>query len=628
MSQTKAQLIDTLVASLLPASDSAVDIGSNAVRFANIYGDTLYGNGANLTGINTDLVSDTSPQLGGDLDTNSFEILLDDNHAVKFGNDVDLTVLHSGSTGVINNVTGDLHIKTTGSGDDIVLISNDDIELQPQAGEAGIKVIGNGAVELYHDNSLKVSTSSAGAIIQNGHLILNRQDTGNEGGELVFNRASDNANQWFNDVYGADTSARLRWHNGGVEYLSLTPNSELAAKAGIDIKIASDTGKFLAGTGGDLQIYHDGTNSFIKNTTLSSLYINSTSHIYLANTDNSEFRAKFHNNSSVELYHDNSKKFETTSTGVTVTGTLETTSGINSGSNISMNDNVKLKAGTGDDLQIYHDGSHSRILDSGTGHLILQTSEMNLMNVAGNEDMIKAHSDGNVELYYDNSKKFESTSYGTFTSGTHALSENLDIANDTGRIKLGTNADLQLYHNGSASFIQSPSHTLFIQATTIDIGNGAGNEAKAKFIDNGAVELYYDNSKKFETVSNGVHADNRILVGDSMNSRGFFSGDASSVAVGSIGSLPFYLRTNSASRWQVDASGHFLPAANNTYDIGTTSYRVRNIFTHDLNLSNEGGANDVDGTWGSYTIQEGKESLFLINKRSGKKYKFNLTEVA
>ena len=46
MSQTKAQLLDTLIASLLPASDSAVDIGSNAVRFANIYGDTLYGNGA------------------------------------------------------------------------------------------------------------------------------------------------------------------------------------------------------------------------------------------------------------------------------------------------------------------------------------------------------------------------------------------------------------------------------------------------------------------------------------------------------------------------------------------------------------------------------------------------------
>ena len=99
MSQTKAQLLDTLVASLLPASDSSVDIGSNAVRFANIYGDTLYGNGANLTGINTDLVSDTSPQLGGNLDVNTKNILFGDSASASddrliFGAGSDLSIYH------------------------------------------------------------------------------------------------------------------------------------------------------------------------------------------------------------------------------------------------------------------------------------------------------------------------------------------------------------------------------------------------------------------------------------------------------------------------------------------------------------------------------------------------------
>ena len=70
-----------------------------------------------------------------------------------------------------------------------------------------------------------------------------------------------------------------------------------------------------------------------------------------------------------------------------------------------------------------------------------------------------------------------------------------------------------------------------------------------------------------------------------------------------------------------------VPTANNTYDLGTSSNRWRNLYTNDLNLSNEGGANDVDGTYGSFTIQEGEEDLFLINRRNGKKYKFNLTEV-
>ena len=71
-----------------------------------------------------------------------------------------------------------------------------------------------------------------------------------------------------------------------------------------------------------------------------------------------------------------------------------------------------------------------------------------------------------------------------------------------------------------------------------------------------------------------------------------------------------------------------IPRANNTIDLGSSSVRWRNIYTNDLNLSNEGGVNDVDGTWGNFTIQEGEDDLFLINRRNGKKYKFNLTEVS
>ena len=70
------------------------------------------------------------------------------------------------------------------------------------------------------------------------------------------------------------------------------------------------------------------------------------------------------------------------------------------------------------------------------------------------------------------------------------------------------------------------------------------------------------------------------------------------------------------------------PATNNLYDLGSSTLRWANLFVNDFNLSNEGHKNDVDGTWGSYTIQEGEESLFLINQRNGKKYKFVLQEVS
>ena len=70
-----------------------------------------------------------------------------------------------------------------------------------------------------------------------------------------------------------------------------------------------------------------------------------------------------------------------------------------------------------------------------------------------------------------------------------------------------------------------------------------------------------------------------------------------------------------------------LPQSNNSYDLGSSSVRWANIYSNDLQLSNEGSVNDIDGTWGNYTIQEGENDLFLINRRNGKKYKFVLEEV-
>ena len=74
-------------------------------------------------------------------------------------------------------------------------------------------------------------------------------------------------------------------------------------------------------------------------------------------------------------------------------------------------------------------------------------------------------------------------------------------------------------------------------------------------------------------------------------------------------------------------SGHLIPSANNTYDLGSSANRYRNIYTNDLNLCNEGRGNDVDGTSGNWTIQEGEDNLYVINNLTGKKYKMALTPV-
>ncbi len=94
---------------------------------------------------------------------------------------------------------------------------------------------------------------------------------------------------------------------------------------------------------------------------------------------------------------------------------------------------------------------------------------------------------------------------------------------------------------------------------------------------------------------------------------------------GSDGNIQF--KINAQMKLQIDSGGHTIPGADNASDLGSSTKRWRNIYAADMHYSNEGDKNSVDGTWGSYTIQEGENDLFLLNNRNGKKYKFNLTEV-
>jgi len=78
-----------------------------------------------------------------------------------------------------------------------------------------------------------------------------------------------------------------------------------------------------------------------------------------------------------------------------------------------------------------------------------------------------------------------------------------------------------------------------------------------------------------------------------------------------------------------NTNGNFLPTSNNAYDLGSPSLGWRNIYTNDLHLSNmnKPEGNDIDGTSGTWTIQEGAENLYIINNLNGKKYRITLEEI-
>ncbi len=97
--------------------------------------------------------------------------------------------------------------------------------------------------------------------------------------------------------------------------------------------------------------------------------------------------------------------------------------------NVQLLDNDVLKIGTGTDLQIYHESStgHSWVKESGSGSLIFASNAVEIKNAAGTEFQIKATADGAVDLYYNNSKKFETTLSGATLTGT-LVADDLDIS--------------------------------------------------------------------------------------------------------------------------------------------------------------------------------------------------------
>jgi hypothetical protein len=86
----------------------------------------------------------------------------------------------------------------------------------------------------------------------------------------------------------------------------------------------SDSVKAVFGAGSDLQIYHDGSNSFVDDAGTGSLFLRGESQVIIGNMTG-EQSAVFNDDGAVTLNHDNSKKLETTSGGVTVTGTATAT---------------------------------------------------------------------------------------------------------------------------------------------------------------------------------------------------------------------------------------------------------------------------------------------------------------
>ena len=187
---------------------------------------------------------------------------------------------------------------------------------------------------------------------------------------------------------------------------------------------------------------------------------------------------------------------------------------------------------------------------------------------------------------------------------------------DNGYIQFGTDNEVRLISNPDKGLIIKHTATADDKPSILTLQTGETDMAANDVI--GAVD--------FQAPDEGTGTD-AILVAAGIEavSEGDFSSSSNAT------SLVFKTGASEAAagKIKVTSAGHLFPMADDSYDLGGSSNQWRNIYTGDLHLSNMSKdiGNIVDGSKGDWTIQEGSSDLFLINNNSGKKYKFNLTEV-
>ena len=267
-------------------------------------------------------------------------------------------------------------------------------------------------------------------------------------------------------------------------------------------------------------------------------------------------------------------------------------------------DNAKAIFGAGSDLQIYHDGSNSYVDDAGTGRLYLRGNDRVQIQKYTGEDMITANADGAVNLYHNNSKKFETSSTGGTISGTSgaALVIQATDANTYPGINLINDAqryDLQI--DGSSDSFRIYDNT---NSTTRVVLDTSGNLLVGSTNNSPATNNVAGSSHgSLGNIQASVDGNPCLFVNRKSNDGDIVSFRKDGSAVGSIGANGGYIYVGSDDvnlRFHAAAEA-ILPATtggtsrDNAIDIGTSSARFKDAYlSGGVYLGGTGAANKLD----------------------------------
>ena len=553
-----------------------------------------------------------------------------DNVKARFGTGNDLSMYHDGNGSyLLHTGTGFFLIEGNGT---------NNLNIRAKSGESSITCIPDGGVELFHNNVKKFETTSTGIkatgnILANLSSALNTQAGSIQAAGPIIAKSYINAHtsnatvlEYVSNVskiraYGATSgSGQLAFNVGGggdaadFEAMRIT-------NAG-HVRIPTDNKQLQLGASQDLLLYHTGFHSYLRNLT-GNLYIQGN------NSGSATNNVVCLNDGTTELHYDSSKKLETLSDGINVTGTLKvngsaiSTGGLgnvvedtspqlggdlqSNGNDIDFADNDKAHFGTGNDLEIYHSGNNCFFLnDTGYtrfaaiyGALYLDGNNINFRSGDGNETLARFIDNGAAELYYDNSKKFETTSSGITVSGNAIATGNMQV-NDNKYLYAGNSGDLQLYHTGSHSYIKNKTGNLYIMANDADVG--------IHITPNNSVAIRYDDVNKIQTGIGGEYGSFRAENGAG-GWDGMAVGNSNIVFMGSQNDAGIW--NDADNEWMLKCSrnGHTRLYYDGSEKVKTESWGVQingeiNCSSH-INLGdndrlNVGGSQDIqivhDGT--------------------------------
>ncbi len=240
-----------------------------------------------------------------------------------------------------------------------------------------------------------------------------------------------------------------------------------------------------------------------------------------------------------------------------------------------LNDDVKLRFGTGNDLEIFHQSSDnaSVIAESGAGALEIRASNLALNNAGNTASYINCTDGGGVQLYNNGTEIAKTSGNG------------LEIPADNLELRIGAGADLKLYHDGNDSYMKNDTGGFFILGNNaVQIKDDTNTKTYAKFVEDGEVSLYHNDGKKLDTTATGIDVNGNVTATEfdgilqggislkhnawhqddgSTNKNRLYFADDSHTYYGT-GNKHFWQNTSGTTVLQVDSAGNLTATANVT----------------------------------------------------------------